>query len=248
MNNLNKKILNTLKVQNLKPKSKLYFIIKNILAWFLTITSLLLSGFLTSALIFIFSNRVLIPLHVIGKFILIDFVLLFIGVYLSYRHFKIIKNSYRTSRSWLVLFGLLILFVLTFFFVQFHLYGVFDDFARKRFPQFSIQDRVHKEWSDPQRKGMLAGEIVNINDDGNIEIVDFRSGTHLVNPSLLDEVSKDLFLENLRVRMFGFEDGDIFYAEYIEPWEFRQKPSLFNPLYKKFFEKDNIKFLPFKGK
>jgi len=242
MKTLKEKILEKIVKEKIVHKPKWYFSIKNIIAWFLTIFSLLVSSIFTSGIVFIFRNQILIPPHTLLLFVFVDLVLFVVLIYLAYHHFHRIKNSYRAHLRHILTISFISLFVLSFIFVQFRLYGKIDNLVYEKVPLLSVQKSINKSWSQPELTGKLAGEIIEIDEFGIISVEDFEKNIHKIDPVLLREKDRDILLEYLRVRMRGFVDESIFYPEDIEPWEFKHGQKIFHKEYKKPFKKGNIYF------
>lgn len=242
MKTLKDKILDKIEKGDIEQKSKLYFKIKNIIAWTATVVSLFLSSFFTAGIVFVLINHILIPPPIIILFIFIDLILFAVLMYLAYRHFQMIKNSYRIHLRAVFIVAFLGVSLLSFVFVQSRFYGNIDSAVKRFNPQLSLQGNIHENWSEPSITGKLAGEVVNIEESGIISIKDFSGEIHSVDPVLLNDREKDIFLEYLRVRMHGIVESDIYYPDRVDPWEFRQGPKKYHEEYKKPFKRENIYF------
>ncbi len=220
MNKLSEKILEKIKEENIKQKSKNFFIIKNLFNWGFTIFAILLSAFFISAIYFILVNKLIIPMMLFSSFVSFGLLFLLLASYLSYKRFKQIKNSYKYNLKYVFISFIVIVFVTGFVFARFRIYNSFDQIVSKSIPQLSANNRIHQLWSDPNN-GRLAGEIIGISDD-YILLEAFDGKVYFVDPAYLDDEDKDVFLDFLRVRMVGHQDNGIFYPLEVSKW------SLFN--------------------
>lgn len=116
-NNLEKRILDKIKKDNIKPKSKWYFILKNSIYISSFIISILLGAISFSVLFYIFSNNQSIIFDSYNIYQLknaIIFWLILLGIFLiiSIWNNKYLKNSYKYQPSTIILFNISISLIL----------------------------------------------------------------------------------------------------------------------------------------
>ncbi len=110
-NNLEKRILDRIKKNKIKPKSKLFFIIKNSITISFHLISIILGAISFSVLFYIFSgNQNLIfdkfNLLALKNAIIFWIVLLLIFIFIAFKNNLAVKNSYKYSYWFLIIFNL----------------------------------------------------------------------------------------------------------------------------------------------
>ncbi len=146
--NLEDKILNKIKKEGIRPKSRLVFVFKNIFFWFLTIFSIFVGG-LSFALVFykisgdyyIF-NQILkddFNLSEIFIFLLPTFwiILLFIFLFLAFLNYRKTRFFYRYNWTLVISIIIIISMILGIVFFHFGLARKTEEFSEKYLPFYS---------------------------------------------------------------------------------------------------------------
>ena len=116
-NNLEKRILEKIKKENIEPISKSYFVIKNSFFISIFIISIILGAISFSVLFYIFSHNQNIlydsyNIYQLKNAIIFWAILLLIFLILSIKNISFIKNSYKYTLSMLISFIILISLIL----------------------------------------------------------------------------------------------------------------------------------------
>lgn len=237
-----KSILEKIEKEKIKPRSKLYFFVKNMVSWLFTLAGLFIAGTFSAGIIVYLSNRSIVP----GAFfaIVIFVLLVFLGLmlYTSYLLFMRVKRSHRARLRHVLLLGLLSVFILGFFVAHSRIYSRIDQAVKNRSLGVSLQERIEKAWSHPERNGQLAVEVLHIDDDGYVYGEGFNKSLHMIDPLLLSDTERDLFVSHLRIHMVGFKEDGIFYPDHVQPWRFRYQQDEYHPDYNLPVHKGNIDF------
>ena len=217
MKDLSKKILETIKKENIKPRSKLYFWVKNILHLMATVIATLFSAFFISTAFFLISNQITIRPKGFVIFFAVGLIFIVITFFLAYKQFILIKKIYKYNTHYVLVAFLSLVCALGFVFAQFRTYAYIDTMISEKIPYLSVHDYMHKQWSQPEL-GMLAGEVVGVSDNGYILLQGFDNTIYTIDPVFLEDEERLLFINHLRVKLIGYEEEDFFYPHSIYPW------------------------------
>jgi len=220
--NIDNEILQKISDENLKPKPKWEFLLKNIYFWTLGVITIILGGLSVSAVIFVFKNIRWgfydLTHNNIFTFT-IDFIpylwILLLAVFLFFGHIIIRKTKHGYKYSLLIIAGVSILssIVLGFIFTAIGFGQIIDRDLGKRVP-FHRDIELHNKtiWNKPT-EGLMIGEIENIENNFYITTLNGES-MKILNGS---EGKKELEVlkENKEVRMIGIKKDEGFYICHI---------------------------------
>lgn len=213
----NKKIFQQINKENIQPKSRWQFVIREILLWLGTTLSLLLASMSAGSFIFQSANFMLVPpgTKILFGAIRIAVIILFIifAVYQVQR----IGRGYKRKRQVYTITGLVIIGIIGSLFFASRISGRIE---QEIGPQGLIQ-QAERHWSDPKTIGLLAGELSEITNDGYLLIESLDGGIHVIDSQHIHIDEQKIFVEFLRVKMVGYEEGNIFYPCSVAPWEVR---------------------------
>lgn len=242
MTTITDSILEKIEKKKIQPKTKRYFAFRNAIVWLMTGVALLITGFLCSAVFVMVSNGRLVSAATFLAFVLVAVLLLVLSLYLGYRQFIQIKKSHRAKLRYVLLGSLIVLFVLGSLFAHGRAYSRIDRIIGEHVPVLSIQNRIDGQWSEPEGRGKLAVEVLYIDDEGYVYGEDFRKKLHVIDPLLLSDGQRQVFVDHLRVRMIGFPENGIFYPDMVTPWQFQFEERTEHPEYGLPLRKGNINF------
>lgn len=215
----NKKILQQIDGQDLKPKSGFYFRLREIVLWIGTIISLLLAGILMGSFVFQVSNTMILPPQIGIVFAVVRIVLIILALLFALAQILNTEKGYKRTKKLYIILGIFCAIsigsVLFFTNISGHL--------ESRIGQGGIINQSKSYWTQPE-SGLLAGELQEITNEGYLIIEGFDGGYHVVDGQYIPEQEQDILIDFLRVRMVGFEKGEIFYPCSVMPWELKGAP------------------------
>ncbi|MFT6361510.1 MAG: hypothetical protein ACJAV6_000625 [Candidatus Paceibacteria bacterium] len=213
-NSLHNKILENIQKNNVKQKPRWQFVFKESLLWIGTGLSLALASFAAGSFIFQSANTMILPpsLQVWLGIIRILLIALFI-ILATYQVMRIGRGYKRTKRIYAVVGLLLIMIIGSLLFAS----RISGNIERGIGPQGLIQ-RAQNYWSNPVETGLLAGELIEITEEGYLLFDSLDGGTHIIDAQFISE-QEELFVDFLRVKMVGYENTAIFYPCSLAPWE-----------------------------
>ena len=150
MNNLlEKRILEKIKKEKIKPKSKFFFVFKNSLIISSYFISLVLGALSFSVLFYIFSDNKSIILNnfnilALKNAIIFWIILLLIFVFLAFKNNLAVKNSYRYSHWVLILFNIFLSFFLGLIFFYSGLAQKTDEITAKHLDFYEKNIKITK--------------------------------------------------------------------------------------------------------
>lgn len=215
---LNNKILQKIKTDNIEPKAKWEFIVKEVILWIGVAITLVFASFSAGSLFFTSANSQLVPPHlffwfsVIKVFIIILFIILAI-----YQIMKVEQGYKRTKRTYLFI-GLIAVGIIG--------ASLFGSRLSGRIEQGigpgGIVKHTYEYWSEPHNNGLLAGELIEVTRDGFLLFESLNGDSHIIDTQFINEDEQVLFIDTLRVKMVGYENSGIFYPCSVAPWELRR--------------------------
>ena len=230
MSDISKKILDTIKGRELKPKPRWHFIMRQILIWFTALLSVIIGSFTFSVILFRivnndwevlkFINRSPVA-HVLNTLPYVWIVLLVLFVALAYYNARHTKGAYKYQAYWFVAGSIVISIA---FGSVFYAVGI-----GPRVHQLGEQVPVFRElmkdrdalWLDPDN-GLLAGEVTGIlSGVGIFAIEDFNGNYWVVTPaqSYMPPPSHFELEPGAQIRMMGrVLDVELFEAERVMPY------------------------------
>jgi len=234
MKNLSEQVLKQIKEDNIKPKPRWHFVLKNYFIWLLFGISIILGCLAFSMILFMViqldwdvyqyvGDSFLKTLFISLPYLWLLFLILFIAT--AYYNFIHTKRGYRFRFITIVLMSLFIS-------VMFGTYLYFNGFSEnieniffKKIPYYNILVYTCEEqWMQPE-KGLLAGTIVGIEfSEHSIELIDFNNSHWQVDTSK-SIIKGNLQLSNgLKIKMIGnMIDKAYFQAIEIRPWKGQRK-------------------------
>ena len=75
-------------------------------------------------------------------------------------------------------------------------------------------------WSQPAKTGLLAGELIEITDQGYMMFEALDGSIHILDIAKIEK--NTIFVDFLRVRMVGYESNGIYYPCVVAPWEVKK--------------------------
>ncbi len=234
---LNNKILEKIKTDNVHPKPKWQFILKETSLWLGTIVSLVLASLSAGSLFFHSANAHLIPPHMSAVFtgLRILVIVLFIALAI-YQTMKVGQGYKRTIRMYMII-GLSLIGIIGGIMFGLRLSGQIE----RTIGAPGLVAQANEYWSDPVTHGLLAGELIEVTDDGLLLFNSLEDDIHIVDAQFINEDDHVLFIESLRVKMVGYEEAGLFYPCAIAPWELRRGGYEKHPDYNKLRD-GNIRF------
>lgn len=237
---LPKIILSKIKKENIKPKPRLYFLLKNILFWIIFAASAILGARAVGVIIFIvfksdfgFLMRapgpIFMPLLRIFPFFWVIFFLLFLLFAAAGLHQT--KKGYKLSTVQLVGINILLSLVIG---IVSYVIGDAENFENtfrhRAFFYTGIEERIADFWSNSEQ-GRLAGTIIEAQDNQTLLLDDFSKKRWVVDYSGSKERGRIRLEPGEEIRLTGkvvSESG--FKAEILAPWHmpepfFREPPA-----------------------
>lgn len=176
-----KEILKNIKDRKIKPTSRWKILLKDYLFWFLFLFVTLVGALAISVIIFIirdndwdiynYLNKSLFGyvLFLIPYFWLV--ILFFLG-YLAYFNLKNTRKGYLLNPYWVVIGSVFISVVLGWFLFELKIGNQIDKLCAEKIPYYKGTESYKKDlWSHPE-SGLLAGEIMEFNQEGDFIIKD----------------------------------------------------------------------------
>lgn len=225
---LSRRIIEKINIENIEPLPRWRFIIFGILFWLLAIISITIGSFAISAIIFLFSdfgaNGLFTVPHKTTEFLLfIPYVWLVLFILFMIISRECIEHTQKGYRYHFYVIIFASIFFSIFFGYVLNFFG-FGKMTQEYFNEIPLYNEVtydsEKAWDRPEI-GRLAGIIVSIKDKNNFSIIDFKGAEW--NIKFLSLVDNDFVIEkNSTVRMsgsIGSSTAKIFIADYIAKWE-----------------------------
>ena len=226
---ISNKILKKIKNENLKPKPKWEFLLKNYIFWGAFIISIVIGRLVASVAIFriinndwdiagrLGHNPVTFGFKTMPFFWLI---ILAIFIFIAYYNFKHTKKGYKFQLPLTIAASIIASIVLGFAFFGAGIAKQMDEQALRRIPFYQSLnfDNRMEMWAQTD-KGVLAGEITKIT-RGSIEIESLEGGRWTVNTIAVPEHLLASLEEGMVVGVIGEkEEKGVFSAEKIRPWK-----------------------------
>lgn len=260
---IKEKVLNYIKKENIEPRSKWYFVIKNETIWILWIISILIGAISVSAIIFSFSNiewEYYFTTHGNLESFIIDslpylwIISLFVFIFVAYKNFKNTNSGYKYSIAIVLFISILVSILGGSIFYALGFGEVFDEETGKLVPFHKPMMIYKKEiWMNPE-KGLIMGEIIETDSNFNLFKIKSEKGDEwVIDGSDLSDVDKEILTKFRVVRVIGIpieKNGGEFATTTIKgcvvlPFEIMgQRPDMINfkyPQKMKMFKKELIK-------
>ena len=217
---LKSKVLELIERDKIKPKTKLYFSIKDKTLWSLMLISILICSAAFSVMIFSFTNSEL-EFYQMTHDNFMDFVLsimpyLWIVVFVmfaivGYENFKHTNKGYKYSFIVIIIFGLIINLL---FGLIFHYTGL-SKIIDQDVPADSIfiksSESLKKSvWNQPER-GIISGKVISIIDGSSTFVLkDFNNNLWVVSSKYIPDVSLNLISTSSEIRVIGVSQNVYF--------------------------------------
>ena len=237
MKNFSDKIANKIKKENIKPKSKLVFLLKDYFIWSIFGVAIVIGGLAFVVMLFLLTSNdwdihqhldksfweyLLISLPYFWISILVLFLLL---AYYNYRH---TKEGYR-YKTYLIVFGSVIMSIVIgtgLFFLG--MGNKIEQIFADNLPYYNnfTQHRIEM-WNQPE-KGLLAGEIIEFNDDV-LKLKDFKKNIWKINTSDASWRGGKVAQLGEQIKIIGAKQSESeFTAQEIRSWVGRHNNGQYN--------------------
>lgn len=219
--NLEERILEKIKHENLKPKSIWYFLIKDYSLWLAVLLSVLLASLSIAPIIFIFSN--IEPAYIKHVSANIYFFLLMIlpypwiilcaiTTYLAQKIWSKTKNGYKFQGKYVVIISTITSLILGIILNIFAFGKIMDDQGEKAGFGFykSMDGRKQENWFNPH-EGRLIGIVQSISSStSSTTFILFNEKNNFTEEISYDETvpGSEFISENNKLRIIGFENSD----------------------------------------
>jgi hypothetical protein len=215
---MNNKILQKIQNENIQPKPKWQFIVKEFLLWIGIFVSLLLASLSAGSMLFNTINANLIPLHLFFWFSGLRILLVGLFVVLAIYQIMNAEQGYKRTRQTYLFIILIVIGLIGSTLFGSRLSGQIE--RGIGFP--GIVTQANEYWSDPEINGLLAGELQEITNNGLLLFNSLDDGIHIIDAQFIREDDANLFIESLRVKMVGYQDSGIFYPCAVAPWKLKR--------------------------
>lgn len=225
MNNVKEKVLQTIRGNNMQPKSVLFFALKHIGIWFLWTLTVFVGACMFSAFLFRtlnsgFEYAGLITssyFHfALSSFPFLWVFLIIVSMVVAHFKFRSTERGYGTSWGKIALINVslsLFIGIILFFFG----FGYVGEKSALRLMGTTVERAYLAKWNDVEN-GRIVG-LVSIIDDDTLSLKDTRGTGYIVDISGLGIVKIPI---NIPVRLIGIlTDDGTFYACHILPVRFR---------------------------
>jgi len=231
MSDVTKKILDTIKGRNLRPKPRWHFVLRGILIWFFTVASVIIGSLAFSVMIFRivnndweilkFINRSPVA-HILNTLPYIWIVLLILFVALAYYNARHTKGAYKYHAYWFIVGSIIVSLVIGGIFYAFGL-APRVHYAAEKLPFIKelMYDRENL-WQNAEG-GFIAGEVTGmLSGVGMFQLEDLDNKSWVVRPG--DEYYPPpphfIIEEGVMVRIYGEKiDEELFEAIKVMPYQ-----------------------------
>ena len=223
--NLEQKIIEQIKQENLEPTPRWHFLLKEWLVWSVGVLSLLVGAAAVSVIIYLFRNNDLFIYNQVGRsfggwlllslpYFWIFFLALF--VWLLFYNIKHTKRGYRYPLFLIASFSVIASIFLGGVFSLFGLGERIDDVLGRQAPFYDTIFNPHINiWSHPE-EGRLSGLVITNFDDNNFVLVDRDGEEWAVVYSGKNKGGNNIIVVGQPVRVIGRVGGEsLFVAQKI---------------------------------
>jgi hypothetical protein len=212
---LNKKILEQIQDQKIQPTSKWNFKLREMLLWIGIGISLLLASFSVGSFIFQSVNSLLLPPHLHVWFAGIRIFLIILFITLAVFQILRTRKGYKRKYSLYLFIGFLLIGISGSVFFATRTTGIIE----RSLGSAGLIERGNNYWSEPETTGLLAGELIEITNEGYLLCEALDESLHVLDIISID--NKDIFIDFLRVQMVGYEQDGVYYPCSVQPWRVR---------------------------
>jgi len=226
--NIGQEVVKKIKAENLKPKPRWSFLLKNYVFWSFFVISLIVGSLAMAVIIFMIRindwdlcERLTGSLLSLIIFTLPYFWLLVLTVFIfiAYYYLRHTKTGYRYSLVMIVAITIGTSAVLGVIAHSAGLGKIIAEAMSERIPMYgNLEFNRAKMWIQPER-GLLAGTIIDMFDDDNFSLSDFTSQPWNIDAkkAIMRNDIKINIGENIKIIGEKIDDG-IFQALEIRPW------------------------------
>jgi hypothetical protein len=229
MESISQKIIEKIKKENITPKPKWHFLLKNSVLWASFAVSIAIGSLAVSIILHLTHEsdwdiyRYLEKGY--GHFLIdtipllwIGFVLLFLAVaYYNCRH---TDCGYRYQAYYIVFSSFILSFILGYGCYAFGLGRIMDEMLSENVNCYcGAVARQKQVWSQPD-KGLLAGRVIEIKIDDNFDLEDFSGHIWQVRKNGEEIIYRNVVIRpHEQVKIIGRRGGEtIFVAKEVRPW------------------------------
>jgi hypothetical protein len=232
---LSKGVLDKIKKEGIKPKSKWHYMLKDYVVWFVFAVNIILGSIAFSIVLHFWnindwdvyyrinSSLLDFALTTMPYFWLAGFALFLL---ISYYYLKHTKTGYRYEFARVVALNLSLTFICGCILYSLGAGGQFENEFAKRAPFYKdLRDQQESLWLQPER-GVIIGRVVNIESDGDIlELDDPLNILWTVDASDAVMFQGYVVQEGYAIKVFGVKGDDHYFtAAEIRPLEIGRDP------------------------
>ena len=220
------KVLEKIQEKNIAIKPKWRFLLEDYVIWIFSIVCLLIGSVAFSVVLYLTINSDWALYKEIddslAEFLLLSLpylwiILVILFVFAADYNFKHTKNGYKYNLKYIVFFGILLSILLGFFMFCLGAGKAIDNVLSDNVPAYNkFIDKRPKLWAHPE-KGILAGDILEVNPDKTLKLRDFFGKEYIVdynNAVLIPDIP---LKPGFKIRAIGEQKGDLFFAQRIAP-------------------------------
>ena len=228
MTKLSKKIIQIIDKENIQPYSKWHFLLKRSVIWIFFILSILLGAISSGVMIYQFqqtewdlfshyNQSILEFMMLVIPYFWIVFLIIF--SMLVFYYFRKVGRGYRRNTIFVIVMSLMLSLLGGILLNQVGFSEKVEVTFEKQLPFYnSMIQRKRRLWNAPER-GLLAGEIIEINSDNKLLIKDFSEKTWMVDISQAIVRGRMELQQNRRIKIIGKMTGEkSFMAVEIRVW------------------------------
>ncbi|HLD28002.1 MAG TPA: hypothetical protein VJB67_00095 [Patescibacteria group bacterium] len=205
-------VLETIKNQDIKPKPKWQFLLKDYIFWLIAGFSILIGSLSVAVMIFMAVNsdwdiRFKIS-HSFFGFVLMTLpyfwlLILIIFIFLVYYNFRHTQGGYKYQLISIAIGSIIISVVFGFLFYSIGLGGAIDDIFYQRLPAVHcLMNPQQLIWDQPEH-GRLGGVIIRMIDQSHFELVDIDRELWKIDYREAENLEDFVLNEGLRVKIIG---------------------------------------------
>jgi signal transduction histidine kinase len=222
-----------IKEDELEPKSKYSFVLKNYLFWFLAILAIIIGAMAVAIIIFFLYNQDWSLYFKYASFIQILyfslpylwFFILLILISLAYFNFRKTEFGYRYSLKKLIFIYFGASIILGSLFYSFGFAQVLDRTFEQKLPFYTnLHQRCSWFWQNPQA-GRLSGEIIEITNSNQFKLRDLKDKKWTIRDDKAIYRNRATRNQGINIRIMGeVINNDEFEAQEIKPFIHQNMP------------------------
>ena len=227
MSKLSQEVLSKIDQENIAPTPRWVFLLKSWVLWLVYILATLLGSIAFGISVFVLTNNEW-DIHKYAPEGLVEYFLLSIPyiwllgfgifVFVAYYNFRHTKKGYKTKTSILVISNILLSIILGSTIYASGFGKKLDQTFQKQMPMYrKMIDVRYRAWVRPN-KGLLAGEVIEIKNNNEFSINDFRDMKWLVIGEGMKNTGCSGLQVGAKVRIIGRpKEPGVFIANEIKP-------------------------------